>query len=324
METNLSFSFVIPVYNVEKYLQECVESIIKQTYQWFEIILVDDGSTDSSSKICDELKQKDSRISVIHQQNQGLSGARNTGIINAKNDFIIFLDSDDYWLYNGALKTIADCIEKNNADLIIWNSIKFLDGNTIAIENARFINYSERKYEPKNEIINEYVYRACAWDKAIKTEIIKKNNLNFKIGDISEDVEWCADLLSLVDSFTYLGMPINAYRQRLGSITKFNPDKSVPFVLKHLEYLKSKCSNQTILGKNILAYTAEQYVNLLCIIGNSTTYSVNKQQLKKFSYVLKYGYSSRCKVVRFFIRGLSFDCTVYLLKIIRNLKGRKF
>ena len=268
MENRISFSFVIPVYNVEKYLQECVESIIIQDYQNFEIILVDDGSTDNSSKICDELKQKDSRISVIHQQNQGLSGARNTGIINAKNDFIIFLDSDDYWLYNGALKAIADCIEKNNADLIIWNSIKFLDGNTIEIENARFINYSVRKYEPKNEIIGEYVYRACAWDKAIKTEIIKKNNLNFKMGDISEDVEWCADLLSVVDSFNYLDMPINAYRQRLGSITKFNPDKSVPFVLKHLEYLKSNSSTQTILGKNLLAYTAEQYVNLLCIIGN--------------------------------------------------------
>ena len=118
---NVSFSFVIPVFNVENYILQCVESIINQNYNNFEVILVDDGSTDSSGAICDEIKLRDERISVIHQQNQGLSGARNSGLAVAKNEYIIFLDSDDYWISNDALGIIAKNINETSSDLVIWN-----------------------------------------------------------------------------------------------------------------------------------------------------------------------------------------------------------
>ena len=90
-------SVIVPVYNVEKYLPECVESIISQTYGNLEIILVDDGSTDRSGKICDEFAEKDSRIVVIHQKNSGVSAARNRGLDVCKGDYISFVDSDDYY-----------------------------------------------------------------------------------------------------------------------------------------------------------------------------------------------------------------------------------
>lgn len=89
-------SFVVPIYNVELYLRECIDSILKQTYQEIEIILVDDGSTDNSSKICDEYLSIDDRITVIHKPNSGLSDARNLGVNTAKGDYIMFVDSDDF------------------------------------------------------------------------------------------------------------------------------------------------------------------------------------------------------------------------------------
>ena len=106
MENQALISVIIPVYNVEEYLCECVDSVLVQTYQNFEIILVDDGSTDSSGRICDEYAEKDSRISVIHQENRGPSKTRNTGLNNANGKYIYFLDSDDY-IENNALELLV-------------------------------------------------------------------------------------------------------------------------------------------------------------------------------------------------------------------------
>ena len=104
----MKISFVLPVYKVMPYLERCVLSLLSQTYKNSEIILVDDGSPDDSGKLCDELATRDGRIRVIHQENKGLSGARNTGIDNATGEYIIFVDSDDYWLLNDGLQTLVD------------------------------------------------------------------------------------------------------------------------------------------------------------------------------------------------------------------------
>ena len=109
-------SVIVPVYNVEKYLEKCIDSIINQTYQNLEIILVDDGSTDGSGKICDEYSRKDNRIKVIHKENGGLSDARNIGIKNANGGLIGFIDSDDYITEN-MFEVLQKDLRKYNADI---------------------------------------------------------------------------------------------------------------------------------------------------------------------------------------------------------------
>ena len=117
-EMNQLISVIGPVYNVEKYLPQCMDSILSQTYNNIQIILVDDGSTDSSTLICDEYACKDNRVEVIHKENGGLSSARNAGIDVARGNYIIFIDSDDYWASNGLLQSVADnCMGEN---LVIW------------------------------------------------------------------------------------------------------------------------------------------------------------------------------------------------------------
>lgn len=113
-------SVIVPVYNVEKYIEECISSIMRQTFDNLEIILVDDGSTDNSGKICDELAKKDLRINVIHQSNQGLSAARNTGLKHAMGDYISFIDSDDY-IHIDMLNKLYEAIINSDSDLAICN-----------------------------------------------------------------------------------------------------------------------------------------------------------------------------------------------------------
>ena len=126
MENQALISVIIPVYNVEEYLRECVDSVLNQTYKDSEIILVDDGSTDSSGEICDEYVEKDERISVIHQKNGGLSDARNTGLANANGKYIYFLDSDDYIAPN-ALETLYRVAEKESSEIVFFDAVSFAD-----------------------------------------------------------------------------------------------------------------------------------------------------------------------------------------------------
>ena len=117
------FTVIIPVYNVAAYLAKCIDSVLKQEFKQYEVILIDDGSTDESGTICDKFAEQDKRIVVIHQKNKGLSAARNIGIENAKGEYILFLDSDDYWHDSSALNIIYSRLNVSNADILSFNYI---------------------------------------------------------------------------------------------------------------------------------------------------------------------------------------------------------
>ena len=125
-------SIISPVYNVEDYLKDCVESILNQTYKNIELILIDDGSTDNSGKICDEYASKDNRVKIVHKKNGGLSSARNAGLDIATGDYIFFVDSDDFLYKNSVIEKIIKATNGGTKDLILLPYIKW---------------YSESKYE---------------------------------------------------------------------------------------------------------------------------------------------------------------------------------
>lgn len=120
------FTVIIPVYNVAAYLAKCIDSVLKQEFKQYEVILIDDGSTDESGTICDKFAEQDKRIVVIHQKNKGLSAARNIGIENAKGEYILFLDSDDYWHDSSALNIIYSRLNVSNADILSFNYMSFI------------------------------------------------------------------------------------------------------------------------------------------------------------------------------------------------------
>lgn len=122
-------SIILPVYNTEKYLERCINSIVNQSYNDLEIIIIDDGSTDGSARICDEWREKDSRIKVIHKQNEGVSVARNTGLEISKGDFIFFIDSDDYINNNYLLEKLMSVQKRYQCDIVKYTAIISTDIN---------------------------------------------------------------------------------------------------------------------------------------------------------------------------------------------------
>ena len=127
MERMPKISIIVPIYNVAPYLRQCMDSIIQQTYPNIEIICVDDGSTDESGTIADEYAKKDSRVRVIHQENQGLSAARNAGYSRSTGEYIMYLDSDD-WIDLDTCETAIDIALKYDAELVFWAYVRVYEG----------------------------------------------------------------------------------------------------------------------------------------------------------------------------------------------------
>ena len=220
-------SVIIPVYNVEKYLEECIDSVLAQTYQNIEIILVDDGSTDSSGLICDRYAEKNTNISVIHQKNSGLSAARNSGLNKASGDYIYFLDSDDYIL-NNAIENLLLVAENDNSDIVFFDAYSFLDDSDETIKQ----NYRRNNTYVTNSGIDVFSqlqrnneYHSSVPLLFIKKELIKNNNVSFVSGIYYEDMLFTFEALCLAPVVSQCKEALYFRRYRSDSIMTSKKNK---------------------------------------------------------------------------------------------------
>lgn len=218
------FSVIIPVYNVEPYLRKCIESVLNQKYENFEVLLIDDGSSDGCPAICDEYAIRDSRIKVLHKENGGLSSARNAGLSLAKGEYILFLDSDDYWEGERFLNQLSDKI-KTGCDVCFYGCYdEFADtGRRIKSRG----NYNETIFSSgkKDEILYslfiENQFPGSCWILCVKKNLLEQYKIKFIEGIKSEDIDWLLNVLSYAQSFECLNMCGYIYlKNRPNSITK--------------------------------------------------------------------------------------------------------
>lgn len=234
-------SVVVPVYKVEQYIHQCVDSILDQTFTDFEIILVDDGSPDKCGEICDEYTKKDSRVKVIHKKNGGLSDARNFGIDIAQGEYITFVDSDDKidkYMYYDMLKNL----EENDLDIICCDTY-IVRGN-----NKKFRpRYDNDKIFDKNESIVEILngnIDNAAWNKIYKRCLFEK--IRYPKGRIYEDVATTYKLFYLANRVGYLKKPYYYYYKRKGSIvaSAFNSKSRYDCFLGYKERVEFAIENK--------------------------------------------------------------------------------
>lgn len=270
-------TIIIPIYNVEKYLKRCVDSVICQTYNNLEILLVDDGSTDSCPNICDEYCKTDVRIKVFHKTNGGLSDARNFGLDNMSGDFVYFLDSDDY-ISADAIKLLIEAQEKSNADMIIGNSVIIDENNNQTKWSCTFNDevflakeLLERKIIPAKHVI------AC--NKLYRNTVF--NNVRFPKSLIHEDEYILSDVVKNSKNVSTVSKITYYYFQRSDGIMKSKSIKRGDFLcaLSHrLDYYLENTSDESLIdGIVIKAY--------YCF---NELISIMKKSDKKISNISKY------------------------------------
>ena len=193
---------IVPVYNVEKYLRRCLDSIINQTYKNIEIILIDDGSTDSSGKICNDYFLKDSRIIVEHIRNGGVSNARNVGIRMAKGEYIIFIDTDDYIKCNYIERLYKKIIEYNS-DIVISNAIDFTDAGVKKTKKKINKDICFNKEKILKELFREKYFTSTCWGNIYKTNLVKQVMFSRKM-KIAEDLKFLFDIFKISSKVTVI------------------------------------------------------------------------------------------------------------------------
>lgn len=231
-------SIIVPVYNVEKYLRACIVSLRKQTYKNIEIILIDDGSCDSSGKICDELSVEDSRIIVIHKNNCGLSSARNRGLEIARGSYVTFVDSDDY-VSPDYVEQLYWALKENDAQISICDYQKVQEFEEFEDLYQKVEKIKEILFFTKQEAIkNVYKSTIHGMDfisvaKLYNINLINQNHIRFPVGKIHEDTFTTYKALYAANLIVYVNVPMYFYRIREGSITNSN------FSLKRLDKLEA-------------------------------------------------------------------------------------
>lgn len=210
-------SIIIPVFNTEKYLKECIESVLQQSYHMIEVLLVDDGSTDNSLQVCQFYAEKDSRIKIFRKSNGGLSSARNLGIDNANGAYFAFVDSDDY-IDENMIEKLYLALEKENADMAICNFQCVLENKEKVQLNQKYLREEVLLAEDAikalfSEELGSYV---IAWNKLYKKELW--NDLHYPEGYIHEDEFMIHHLLCRCKKVVTISDSLYYYRQVPGSI----------------------------------------------------------------------------------------------------------
>ncbi len=293
------FSIIVPIYNVEKFLKECIDSILKQTFTNFEIILVDDGSMDSCSEICDFYQAKDERIVVIHKKNGGLVSARNAGVRIAKGTYVGYVDGDD-WVDRYWLEKVAKVIDDNNPSVISYNAFKSIDGKNIPLNTTEYFGYYNRE-EIEGTIVPNMLYNCnkkfysfgvlpAVWSKIVYREILLSNLCEDERITFGEDTACSYSVLLNASSYVGLVDNLYYYRQNNGAMTKAYDIKRFERIHVLFEYLQN---HLLVKDKSLI----EQFRNykVFCVFfaiineaksadGIFKVANITKEKMKKWKY----------------------------------------
>lgn len=322
----MKFSIIIPIYNSEEYLSQCIDSVIAQIFQNIEIILVNDGSPDNSKTICEEYVKQYSFVKLIHKDNGGIADARNVGVLSSTGDYILFMDADDYW-EGDFLGELAEFICKNNnPDYILYKYKYYYQKKKIFKDNEIIVHKDELENKSgiswiKMLLANNKNFNWFPWMGLVKRSFILDNNLFFEKGRNYEDMLWTPQVFLKAQSIDYFNKEIYIYRlERKGQvISEFSCE-----ILEDLVYI----SNYWF--ENIEKLELDRNLKIRMLDSLTTMYFVSvwfldflKQNEKKHiilllkdnNHLLKYGESLERKMTRILCRLIGFNLCSKLFKV---------
>ena len=320
----MKVSFILPIYNVEKYLSECVESILVQTYSDFEILLVDDGSPDNCPALCDEWARKDDRIKALHKPNGGLSDARNYGLEHAQGDYVVFVDSDDFWVNKDCLENLMNVVDVHpECDFIGFNcSYYYSDTKTF----KKWVAYDESLSKPTDKdtvlcsLVASGTFPMSACLKIIKRKSLSEINLHFIKGLLSEDIPWFINLLEGAKKCMFINDYIYAYRQGVvGSISNSFSIRNFNSILRIIDNELQKLEGRTFNEKTkdyIKSFLAYELCICLGGLGQLEKSVRNEyyEKLKPYKWLLKYRQNPKVKKVSILNSLVGFRLTRFFLE----------
>ena len=351
--SNVRLSVIIPVYNVKPYLRQCVDSVLAQTYQDIEIILVDDGSTDGSGQLADELcstpnsliacgvpeKSGDfwgalspHRLKCVHKSNGGLSDARNAGLRVAIGEYVAFLDSDDVYLLNDGLEQLMALAQTEQPDVLLFQAVdvyahhqtvrKAYDEAWIAAHSGMEVFY---------QLVRTQSFNMSACFQIIRRELLEQHQIYFEKGLLSEDVDWSLRLWKYVQRVRAINLPMYGYQHREGSISTTYTIRNLRsyerIFAKFVQLYNDRVvdAHTELYWKTVMGYLAQMYTSCLYACGQIArkdkleAYAI----LKRYATLLEHSISIKSDRVIKYKRVIGLRMTVWLFAVYGNIRRYK-
>ena len=325
MIMDIKLSFVIPVYNVERYLEQCLDSLLKNATEAVEVVMVDDGSKDGSPAICDRYCEKYANARVVHIPNGGNSAARNLGVEMARGEYICFVDSDDF-IAEDAVPKILRWMETGRADVCFLQATKYFpDGTTVELGEG--LTGEALRGKSREEALAFMAtcpkYPGGPWAKLLRREFLLEHGIRFP-GDrrLCEDLFYTLDIYTAAESFDALEFPYYFYRQNVaGSITsnvtpRYYFDKA-RFVTYVAETFSKDRKPLDSIGQSALSFAAYEYTILIWHVLSMTGEDRDRayQFLKDYRWVLDWGKSRKTRFVRTVVRMCGLTLTAKVMDV---------
>ncbi len=347
----MKLSIIIPVYNISAYLEECVQSVLRQTFTDYEIILVDDGSTDGSSELCDEIAQQENkeqrtknkeRIRVIHKENGGLSDARNAGLRAAEGEYIHFLDGDDYYTTDRDLEILVDALYTlGRPDILLFCRRDVYESRVKSQEprihderlyNVEFINSCESVTEIFRHLLTTQRFNMSACFQLLRREMLIENDIFFTKGLRNEDIDWSIVLWQKVKTIKAINYGAYSYRHRSDSITttyqwrdiesyEYMFNKWVPILEQRTKNKEQRTEKEDLaqLQLSYLAFIFPTLVYAYYFLPKENRGRA-KEVMRKMLGVLQYSTTKKPLRIKKSIQLFGFDATLHIFASYRMIR----
>ena len=328
LQKKIVFSIIVPVYKVENYLSDCLDSLLLQDFDQYEIILVDDGSPDACPQICDKYANAYSNVSVIHKLNGGSSSARNVGLENAIGEYIVFVDSDDFWEGNDNLKNLQNRILLNGeVDVVFFNNVdlSMISGQRVVINRNYDVNFIEHgdRTGVLQYLFNNGIFPGAAWVTVTRREFLLDNGIRFIEGIKAEDVDWLLNVCLKANHFSAINDSFYVYRKyRNDSITGTANTKSIDDLLYTIDLWEERLNSNeySYIKDSVLGYLVTHYLSALLIYSGITSEEKRKYRQRLFDEkpIMKYSQSVIVRLCSY----LPIEILCLLLRMFRILRKR--
>lgn len=312
-----AFSIIIPVYNAQKYLCQCIDSVLQQSFQDYEIILIDDGSEDLSAELCCEYERVNDCISFFSISHSGAGAARNEGLKKSKGKYILFLDADDYWNSKEVLSTIYHSFQQSPSEVLMFQIAKVTENGDI------LERYRKKPFGQENRVcqlsdvysvlVKDGQMLASACNKCILSSTLKDNSIFFLEGVIAEDIDWVLQLFSVVKTIQFLDENLYSYRQhRSGSASrdKNGPDDQARMIENWLAKLQSETLPNPEAVAGVLAF---EYA--ICMGYDRFLSSDMKKMMRRNQDILKSGMDVKTKLIYKMDQIIGYNLTSMMIQV---------
>ena len=316
------FSIIIPIYNGQTYLDKCIQSILDQTYRDYEIILVDDGSTDQSRQLAARLEESIDVLTCIHTEHRGAGVARNVGLDHAVGDYILFMDVDDYWLDQSLLETLHGRIRQHATDIYMYQMLKVTEEGEI-LEKYR----KERFFHDQMVLGIKDVYQdlvrsgqvlASCCNKCIRRELLEQHGIRFLEDVYAEDIDWVIQLFSYGKTICLLNIDAYAYVQHRyisRSNVKEAPNDIVKMIGSWSDRLRTKKLPHARAVAGLIAF---EYG--ICMGNYQYLSPTSRKIMREHEYILKYGLDRKTRLIYRFYRICGFRLTCRAIRFYLFLR----